>query len=275
MKNKPESKIATESEHNESSTHETGSAQKTADNLQGGITRRDFGKGLLTSAVAVAAGFSPWNKLANAKSRPKHPGNPRDREFLTLHFDLGHAYVDDRHHKKTGHHDHHRNDEQHYLHVLGKRIQLKAHTERSLDRAIRKQPELARIPRHRITHYASNVPLDSSGVHRIFVSTRSKTRGYGILVVGMHIPRAARAAAGLLEPRAEPVIVHQGIEIVLEDAGGIYFGSDFPNAKATVQHHPEIATIDPDVAAAIEPYFDAATVLTQLRALAHRALLMN
>ena len=262
MKNKPEAKIITESEHKESSTQETGCAQKAADNPQNGITRREFGKGLLTTAVAVAAGFPSWNQLANAKSSPKHAGKHEDREFLTLHFDLGHAHKEDRHHKKPSHHNHdqYRNDDKHYLHVLGKRILLKAHTQRSLDRAIKIQPELARIPRHRITHYAPNVPLNSSGVHRIYVSTRSKTRGFGILLVGMHIPRAARAAAGLLEPRAEPVIVHRGVEIVLEDAGGIYFGSDFPNAKATVQHHPEIATIDPDVAAAIEPYFDAATV---------------
>jgi hypothetical protein len=76
----------------------------------------------------------------------------------------------------------------------------------------------------------------------------------------MHIPRAAREAAGRLEPRAEPVIVRRGLEIVLEDAGGIYFGSTFSTAKATVQHHPEISTIDPDVAAAIDAYFDVETV---------------
>lgn len=195
------------------------------------MSRRTFNKVVVGTGAALAAG----SLLPGCSGSTSPPPSSPSKETKTLHFNL------------SGH----PTDSTHELSVMGKRYNLTPHTAETLQLAYTENPDLLdRI----ITHNVPDVELSADKPHLFSVTTNHKLRGPGLSLVAFHIPSDART-------RVQGKIDKQAAKQVCAEATPSFCDLDtfqdelitgFDTAKAIVMHHPEIISLNSDIAAQVE-----------------------
>lgn len=201
------------------------------------ISRRDFTKGALGAGALGLAGGVGVPAVGAA-------GTSASLTTTTFHFDLrllGPLGV-------------------HVLRCGGRRYPLLRHTAASLLFARRRNRGLIGIPDERITHYAPDVLVSKTRVHRMHVTTLHPVRGHGLALVAMYIPAAARTRARARFKNKPPpqrcCVAGAPVDCALEDQVVDDYLTGYTTAKAIITHHPDLCTLDPDTAAVIETHMD-------------------
>ncbi len=199
------------------------------------ITRRQFNRAALTFSMALGAG-----KLLPGCGDDGDGGGGAggQTELRTFHFDLAHLPL----------------DQPHVLHVGGKRYPLQRHTAETLAQARRERSGLRGLPDSRVTHFAADVITNPKRVQRMHVTTTDPMRGAGLVLVAMQIPTAARLRARGARGLGDPAPT--GTECTQYDQVPDDYVSGRSTAKSVITHHPDLVTVEPDVAAAIETHMD-------------------
>ena len=228
-----------------------------SDELNPQFTRRDFHKATLAAGAALATG----GLISGCGGGSGTPSSTLTHSAANLHFDLSHLPA----------------DSLHTLRVAGNRIALVPHTEDSLAAAGAAEPYLA--GKQNVTHYASDVQMPDHKPLHFSVTTEHPVRGHGLVYACIHIPERDRTAArssanssakGLRSKTACSVDSNDrkrpfsSVECKISDQLSDNFHTAFDSAKALVFHHPEIASTDTSVAAAVEALMEASAVVANL-----------
>ena len=203
------------------------------------ISRRTFNKLTLGTGAALAMG----NVLPGCSGSP--PTSSPKTEIKTLHFDL------------SGHPE----DSTHELRVMGKRYMVVPHTPETLGQSIRQNPGLAGNL-DAMTHYAAEVVLSAEKPHLSSLTTHHPQRGDGLVMAAFHIPSSARAnvRSNIAKQAGKRTAISTtngcAADCSLADQFPDEFHTTFDAAKAIVMHHPEILTLNSDIAAQVELHIE-------------------
>lgn len=208
--------------------------------LETEVSRRTFHKVALGAGAVAALGPALSSCRGGSSSRPS-------RERRALHFDLSS----------------HPAESTFELRALGKRYPLALHTEETRNQALAANPSLGGGT---LTHYAEDVELSAEKLHMFSVTTVHPQRGFGLATVGVHIPSDARAAVAsqLRSVTGSDTSCPTGNVCGLCDQVPDEFVTGFDAAKAVVMHHPEIANLDKDIAAAVEVHICSSAAVVNL-----------
>lgn len=200
------------------------------------ISRRAFTQGAFGAATLGAVGGLRPRTADAAASRAA------SRTTTTFHFDL----------KFLGPLG------AHVLRCGGRRYPLLRHTAQTLVAARRANHGLQDVPDDRISHYAPNVEVSKTRVHRMHVTTLHPERGHGVALIAMYIPAAARkrARARLKRKPTQACCLGAPVDCALQDQVLDDYLTGWTTAKSIITHHPDLCTLDPDTAAVIETHMD-------------------
>ncbi len=164
------------------------------------------------------------------------------------------------------------------LHANGREYAIRAHSSETLGAHRSKNSALAVIPQSHlfgVTHFVENVELPSDAVGLYYVTQPARDPGALIgdmVVAGLHIPRQSRAIAARRRLRENqrrrlPAVLAQlGVNpAVLESAeadaillDAALIPGPLETAKLILFQHPELASVNPEIAADIHEYIDEA-----------------
>jgi hypothetical protein len=196
------------------------------------------------------------------------------KEKKTLHFDLTHF---------EGHDDF-------TLHAGGRKLKLRPHTYETRQAARSQSKLLALIPPERLTHHVPDVELPANRPMMIFVTSSRRLEGEQLdplALTHIHVPTTARKkilsqrwerdVAADQPPRPHPKLEYYGIKApsagssskehidyrkLVEEAHLIQ--GAFDAAHTLVFHHPELASLDPNIAGKVMNYIEYAPGISDL-----------
>lgn len=170
-----------------------------------------------------------------------------------------------------------------YLHIAGKTYELVAHDDESREDARDDNELLQTVADDDLTHFATDVELPDDRVALMWVThtphdDRAGEHGFGL--VGIHIPetamikaRMARAAQGwpkykkyLQDPATKRDLDRNLAHRLASDPNDDpdEFVTPLDAAKAILFHHPELTSLDPDVAAIVMTHIENSVGLIEL-----------
>lgn len=171
-----------------------------------------------------------------------------------------------------------------WLHVAGKKYELKKHDNASREAHRAANPALLTIKDSDLTHYAENVdrPADKVALMWVTHTPGDRDSHHGLGLVGIHIPeksmikaRTIRALQGwpryarYLPASEQPgdldrpgMVQGAATAANTEDPSELIQPIDI--AKSILFHHPELTSLDPDVAALVMTHIENTTGLIEL-----------
>jgi hypothetical protein len=171
-----------------------------------------------------------------------------------------------------------------FLHVAGKHYQLKRHDNASREAHRTANPALLTIKDTDLTHYAENVETPDDKVALMWVThtTGDRDGQHGLGLVGIHIPQKSLLKARTIRARqgwpryarylpASELPDNSGETGVVQGAATAANTQDpseliqpIDIAKSILFHHPELTSLDPDVAAMVMTHIENTNGLVEL-----------